>query len=519
MAFFTWYVRLVGVGMALVVGVGCSAPPPAGTASVVPALSRAQALADLTRFQRLKEAADAGLYKYHTKAQLDSAFAAARARLSPHPTVLEVYRRLVEVTDYEGSLHNDTFLPDSLRRALHAQARFFPWPLKQVAGQVVVNTRHAPLPLGARVVSLNGVPARQLVQRLGKYYTTDGVNQTGKRVGFAANFPDYYRLEYGPQTAFRVRYVPLGTTDTLTQLLPAVPYARYTQAFAARHSRPVDEGFFDELPTPYELQLRPAQGLAILTLHTFALGEEATPGHRRYARFLDSCFTLLQRSPAITQLLVDVRNNGGGDDNNDMHTFAYLAHAPFQEHQTATVRFQRVPYRAWLTVEKDTAERAAQTADLERILHREFTPSSASQLREVARANPRFELPLARFRGQLYLLISERVASAGSMFAAMVRGNTNATLIGEETMGGYYGHTGHHSLTYTLPATGIEVQFSCVDLVQQVPRRLSQPPGRGVLPDYAVTQSLPDFLANRDTQLQAALALMAHPRRPPHPAH
>jgi hypothetical protein len=514
MSVSAWRSRLLGVGLALLGGAGCSAPTPSTTAAVPRTLSREQALADLTRFQHLKEAADAGLYKYHPKAQLDSAFAAARAQLSPHPTVLEVYRLLVELTDYEGSLHNDTFLPDSLQRALHTETAFFPYPLKEVAGQVVVNTVQAPLPLGARLVSLNGVPARQLVQQLGKYYTTDGLNKTGKRVGFAANFPDYYRLEYGPQAAFHVRYVPLGTTDTLQQTLPAVPYARYQRAFAARHSRPVDEGFFDELPAPYTFQLRPAQGLAILTLNTFALGEEATPGHRRYAHFLDSCFTLLRHAPASTQLLVDVRNNGGGNDNNDMHTFAYLAHAPFQEHRTATVLFQRVPYRAWLTVEKDTSERTALVKEVEPVLHAEFAPGDAGRLREKARANPVFTLPPNRFQGHLYLLISERVASAGSMFAAMVRGNTAATLIGEETMGGYYGHTGHLSLSYTLPATGIQVQFSCVDLDQQVPVRASQPPGRGVLPDYPVTQSLADFLANRDRHLQVALALMARQRRP-----
>ena len=514
MCLFVRRSHLLGASLVLACGAGCSAPSPPETNAPPRSLSRAQALADLTRFEHLKTAADAGLYKYHPKAQLDSAFAAARARLSPRPTVLEVYRLLVEVTDYEGSLHNDTFLPDSVRRSLHAQAAFFPYPLKEVAGQVVVNTRHAPLPLGARVVSLNEVPATQLVRRLGKYYTTDGVNQTGKRVGFAADFPDYYRLEFGPQSVFRVRYVPVGVADTLQQTLPAVPYARYKQAFAARHSRPLDAGFFDDSLAPYKFTLQPAQGRAILTVNTFDLGEEGTPGHRRYTRFLAACFTRLRHTPAVTQLLVDVRNNGGGNDNNDMHTFAYLAHAPFREHRAARVTFQRVPYRAWLTTQPDTTERVA----LERVLHRDFQPDGAGQLREVVSANPLFALPATHFRGQLYLLLSERVASAGSMFAAMVRGNTTATIIGEETMGGYYGHTGHESLTYTLPATGIGVQFACVDLDQQVPRRPSQPPGRGVLPDYAVTQSLPDFLANRDTQLRFALALMTRLRRPSAPA-
>lgn len=73
-----------------------------------------------------------------------------------------------------------------------------------------------------------------------KYYTTDGVNTTGKRVGFAADFPEYYCIEYGPQIVFHVRYLPPGTADTLQQTLPAVPYAHYQQAFSARHSAASD---------------------------------------------------------------------------------------------------------------------------------------------------------------------------------------------------------------------------------------------------------------------------------------
>ena len=315
-----------------------------------------------------------------------------------------------------------------------------------------------------------------------------------------------------PQAAFRVRYLPLGTTDTLQRTLPAVTYARYRQAFRARHSAPSDQGFFDDPPVKYTFQVRPAQALAVLTVNAFDIGEEDTPGHRRYARFLDSCFTLLRHSPRITQLLVDVRNNGGGDDDNDMHMFAYLAHAPFRENQAATIAFAHVPYRAWLTAEKDTAERATIVAEIEKVVREEFVNGADGRLRENARANPVFQPQPNRLPGPA-LPAHQRVASAGSMFAAMVRGNTHATVIGEETMGGYYGHTGHQSLTYSLPATGISVQFSCVDLRQQVPLRLSQPAGRGVLPDYAIGQSMANFLANRDSQLQFALALMARQRR------
>lgn len=497
---------LLVIGLAWVVSAchtpSTSLPPAATLRRVIPAQ---QVLADLTLFQRLKEAAHAGIYKYRSKAQMDSAFAVARTQVTDHMTVLDVYRLVVKLTDFEGSLHNDTALPDSVQRALRKEASFFPYPLKLVAGQLVLNSTHAPLPLGTAITSINGIPAQRLVHELGKYYTTDGFNTTGKTVGLTEHFPEYYRIEYGPQTSFVVGY---RSSAARQRTVRAVPYAVYQRTFANRHSQPSDRSFFDDMPHKYTFRVFPQQATAVLTLNTFDIGEDQSRGHRHYAQFLDSCFALLRRSPAITNLLVDARGNGGGDDDNDMLTFSYLAAAPFHENKGATMSFTRVPYRQYLTVEKDTAERAALVADIAQEVRADFTIGSDGKPHENGHGNPVFKPKPTHFQGRLYLLISPRMASAGSMFAAMVRGNTSAVVIGEETMGGYYGHTGHGSLDYTLPYTGIQVTFFRVDLVQDVPWRLTQPVGHGVLPDYAVSQSLADFLANRDTQMQFALQLI-----------
>ncbi len=478
-------------------------------------LAKQRVLDDLLLFQRIKEAAHAGLYKYRSKARMDSAFIAARAQVTDSPTVLDAYRLVVGLTDFEGSLHNDTRLPDSVRTALHAEAGFFPYPVKLVAGRLLLNSAHAPIPAGAALVSVDGRPAGQLVRELGKYYTTDGFNQTGKTVGLAADFPEYYRLEYGPHAAFQVRYILPTRPDTLLQALPAVTYGRYQQAFAARYSRAFDHDFFDDAPRPYTFRRVASQPTAVLTINTFSLGEDNSPGHRRYAAFLDSCFTQLRRPPAVRNLVVDVRANGGGDDDNDMLTFSYLAAAPFRENRGATVAFRRVPFRRYLSVARDTAERAVLVREIETELRTDFAPGPDGRLHENARGNPVFRPQKNRFRGRVFLLISPRVASAGSMFAAMVRGNTPAVVIGEETMGGYYGHTGHGELRYTLPNTGIETSFFWVDLRQDVPLRPGQPAGRGVLPDYEVRQSAADFRANRDPQLAFALRLASRGLGPP----
>jgi C-terminal processing protease CtpA/Prc len=112
------------------------------------------------------------------------------------------------------------------------------------------------------------------------------------------------------------------------------------------------------------------------------------------------------------------------------------------------------------------------------------------------------------FKGQIYLLISPRVASAGSLFASLVAAKTNAIIIGEETMGVYFGHNGHTPIEYELPNTKIKTQFSIVNLEQDVPKKPNQIFGRGVIPDVVVKQSFDDFMENRDTQMEYVLKLI-----------
>ena len=83
----------------------------------------------------------------------------------------------------------------------------------------------------------------------------------------------------------------------------------------------------------------------------------------------------------------------------------------------------------------------------------------------------------------------------------MLAGNENTITVGEETMGGYYGHNGHTPLEYKLPKSKMVILFSVVNLEQDVPKKENQIQGRGIIPDYNVVQSYQDYLTQTDTHL------------------
>jgi hypothetical protein len=168
-------------------------------------LTQEQVLEDLSLFQRIKERAHAGLYKYRTKAQMDSAFVAVRAQVRDGMTIQEVYRLVVHVTDFEGSLHNDTTLPDALRNRLDQQTAFFPYPVKLIAGRLLLDYTQGPLPVGTEIVAVDGRSVAQLQQALGRYYTSDGFNQTDNSARWTRTSPAIIRMSMARSPRLRSR--------------------------------------------------------------------------------------------------------------------------------------------------------------------------------------------------------------------------------------------------------------------------------------------------------------------------
>lgn len=478
----------------------------AGQPTLPPALARplpTQALhQDFDLFRRIYEAANPSLYQFRTRRQLDSAFAATRRQLTASTTLLEFYRLLYGITAYTGSLHSDNYLPVAADSALQASTGFFPYPVQLLAGRLRLNTSAAPLPLGSELVRLNGHSVAELRARLGIFATTDGYNQTGKEYLISTHFARYYYLAYGPCTAFRLTYQAPFLADTAQAQVAAVPYTTYQQHYAQRHSAALES----ENPH-YKVALLDSLPAALLTVNTFDLGSAGEPEQRRYARFLDSTFQWLRATPAVRQLIVDVRQNGGGDDPNDILLFSYLAKHRFRENRRAFASFRQVPYPAYF-VEESPGDRAELAQDL----LAEHGPARRGRYWLRRREHPYWHPNPLAFRGQVYLLIGPAVASAGSLFASLVRSQRRPILLGQETMGGYYGHTGHTPVEYELPATKVRIKFSIIALEQDVRHRHRFLRGRGVLPDVEVTPDLGDFLRNEDAVLRAARQLVRQRR-------
>ena len=482
--------------------------------SIDDSFSQKKMLKDLKVFENIRLKANSGLYKYRTKQEIDSTYNWAHKQIDKSSTYRDFYNIISQLTDFEGSVHNNTGLPGKLNQALEEErSGYFPYPIKLIDGKWIINYDNGDIPLGAEIISINTKKIDDIVKGLYKYYTTDGVNVTGKRIGISQNFGKYYRIDYGSRDSFKVAYKAHDSDKVQSALLKSVSYQTYYKSFDTRYSKRFDSlDYVDPEITDEQYNYRRIDDrTGILTINTFDIGRNADDlKHKAFARFLDSVFLKI-KAAKIHNLIIDIRHNKGGTDPNELTPYEYLTQRKFSENKQAWISFKKIPDLDYLKSDVPAFLRFLFVDRFSKALGQEGFPLEIDGkfYQDESHIDHKIRTPKKNaFTGKIYLLISPRVASAGSHFAAMVSGNGNSVVVGEETMGGYYGHNGHIPIAYILPESKIETIFSIVNVEQDVLRKENQPDDRGIIPDYNVTQTYKDYLNQEDTQMNFVLDLI-----------
>lgn len=466
---------------------------------------------DLRLFLDIRKKVNSGLYRYRTRKQIDSIYKWAFKEVRQPMSVLAFYKVILQLTDFEGSCHNYTEPDADLVRYFNQQRGFFPFALKYIEGNMIFNSNTPQIPVGSRVTAINGVSDKDLMQSFYKYITADGFTQTEKLSSSVnKSYGLRYLYEYGIKDSFAIRFVAPGTTQQQTVTVPAVSLEERKTNLISRHSAPVDSVIDYTVQPKYSFKMvNPSTGLLNLRIFSMAYGAD-DPAFPVYVAFIDSVFRLLSNNN-IPNLILDIRGNPGGSDPTFEQPMMYLTDSSFKENILAYSNFDNgIPYETYFWG-VSTAERmdSAAKADGKEMLKDYFPALHNGRNIQNPKYNPVYYPKSPGFKGKLYLLIDEDVASAGSHLASLVKAYArNVTIVGVETVGGYYGHNGHMALIYELPHSKIKTKFSIAYVDQDAPVKPDQPTGRGIIPNYTVWPTFSDFMQNRDTQMEYVLKLI-----------
>jgi hypothetical protein len=488
-----WRRWLLAAACALACSPSHAAPAPSADTE----LTVAGAREDLELAISAVEAALPDLYWRQSRRQWAKAKAAARARVAGVTDSESLWRILRPLVGQIGEGHLSVQLSEAMSQRYRDAPRF-PLDLLWTEQGAFVLTGYgeaADIPKGARLVSVDGVGEAELLREMVAVIPHDGLIHTGAMRdisgrGFASIL---FRLR-GAQSRFHVVLDgPIGRTE---HDLAAVP----------RLARPVEGDDPSPLPTLEWLD----DHTAYLNVPTFSNARLRAVG-ATFPDAIHAVFAQLQQRSA-RDLILDLRENGGGSEPNESILFSYLVEKPLRKYAAVEARGRHIVVtslsgKRFETDVFDDEDTSQQRPIGHGRLTRRNTPPEGLMSRWTSFT------PL--FHGRLVVLAGGDTFSGGAELASMLRHTQRAVFVGEEVGGADDGNTSGYRWAIQLPNSGMKLTVPLLQFRMAWPGR---PPARGVLPDCPAPPEALHFGERRDRAWRVAAELLKQGWTQPHQA-
>lgn len=357
-------------------------------------------------------------------------------------STMELFRKMAPIVAMIGDGHtnltfpyNDVFTPELKR---------MPFWVDVLSDKSIVcrSSLDSIIPRGARILSINGVIAEDIINSMLPYVA--GEKEPFKLSRVDGSFPALRHMLY-PADSFYVVYQPKDekTPQTVTYHATAFDDVKRRSPALPRSGN----------GEPYSFAIDKKQNAAIMDFREFS-------NKAKMEAFADSMFREL-RKQHIGNLIIDLRWNGGGNSEVGDILLRYISPEPFVQMDKALVRVS--PLTRKLMGAEDIAPMF-----------------SFYEMTEDQYIKPRTEQE-GHYNGNVYLLTSNKTFSSAGSFAWVFKECGIGKVIGEETggMNVCYGDV----LSYHLPVSRLHCSISFKRFWQF---RADESDIHGTIPDIAV---------------------------------
>jgi hypothetical protein len=425
-----------------------------------------------------------GLYQYFGKNLTDKKIDNIRNTLKTPQTKLKFYEKLRYLIGLTNEGHTSIELPKWTMIKLGLSKSFLPLTVKFCDEDLIITQNYGKdinvLKKGSKIITVNNKKVSEIIDKLYPLIPTDGFNKTSKREWIGGlNFSLLYRLVYGKEKKFELQIQEFGNVKIQNLAVSAIRFTRFKTKNAKLKSN-----YFDYNKFKFE---KINDSIAYLSIPSFGNDD------LDYEEFYKNNFKKID-SLNIKHLIIDVQANGGGTEGNENLLFSYLSNKVIQKYKQVTMLpkpYQKNKSKQGYIEDKWTFQNTiAKRGD--------FTLYS-DYYSDLGYKKPQKELI---YNGKLYVLISGRTFSGGAEFASLIKMTDRGIFIGEETGGTYEGNVSGYSEYIKLPNSKIEVKIPTVHFQINVSPEIK---GRGIIPDYRVSQTWKDYLNEKNTKKEFAI--------------
>jgi hypothetical protein len=430
-------------------------------------LNPKQLQADFAVFRASLEDVNPNLYRYRSKASMDSLFERQACQLADSIGYLEFLRLIARSLNAMACGHSTWNHNPHFYDFRDSNMVFFPFKLKCLDDKLFIDQNWSldrSVASGTEVLSINNQPSELLLKTLRAHMYKDGYSVPFAEDGISTYFsnaysnfvdnPQHFELALKTETGkHKHRIIALKKTaiDSLKKL-------RYAPA--------------KEMGIPLRLSIDGSS--ASYTIKWFR-NEYIEAKGQNFNRFTDSVFTVL-KAHNISDLTIDLRDNHGGWTANGKELFSY-----FIEEKQAYIN--KVEF---LKIDSFAFAKLILSAP-------EITDSMNFKVNEAGRLEwtnyPSLLVhPAAadkRFTGDVTILINEGTLSAAAIFSSRMRLLSDSITFHGQENAAAMGGQGGMIMRFQLPYTGIIIQTSTAKYSIETG---NLDPKRGVIPNL---ESLP----------------------------
>jgi|694.fasta_scaffold33929_5 hypothetical protein len=466
------------------------------TAQIIPRFSQKEMQKDMQLLKKILEANHPSLYWYSSKGHIDSVFNTIYNNLPDTLNEIEFRKKIAYWVSEIRCGHTSVRYSKRLTKRL-TTLRYpaFPLSLKVWKDSMVVLANRyifdTTLKRGTIITGINKRANKEIIDSIFHYINTDGYAINHKNQVLSNNFSDWYKWVFGIDSVFTIQYVdsagkPASVNlksftlmppkrDSSLKRLPVIPTPIPPQTIPklSRRAR--------NLLSKRVLLIDSTNKTAVMRLTSFSGGQ--------LKRFFRRSFRTI-RQLAITDLVIDIRENGGGKVDNYIKLTKYVTDHPFKVGDTVQAISRKFEYGRYIHpswIYWIAMNIAGKKADDGTIHYRRF---------ERHYFQPRIK---NHFSGNIYLVQGGYSFSAATMFVSSLKGQKNVKVVGEETGGGWYGNSAMHIPEIKLPHSKLRVRLPMYRLVMDSTRTK----GRGIMPDWEINPS--SYAIKRGIDLKMAL--------------
>lgn len=419
--------------------------------------TKKQVLSDLKFLLESLEETHYNLYAYTPKQAIDSIYRELRSSVKKDSlSLLETTNLYQHLISSANNGHTEiTFPGQSYFEYAQAGGTLFPLEVAFENDRALIRknwSKNENIKIGTEILSINGRSIDEIMEVIYPQISAERSYFKNAKIELYS-FPRMYWQVFGMQDSFLVEIRSDGKSEKHN--LKAI---NLIEEYESKRTEVLNA----------VMTLKFLEGTAYLNPGNFSGDEE------KFRKFIDSSFAQIKDQES-KHLIIDLRNNGGGDDSFSDYMVSYIADKPFKWTSSFTLKTSSF-----------LKDQVRKTKDTTSAFWQSVLTHNDGEVYPYAFEPHQPQPEEKRFKGEVYVLVNRQSHSQSTVTAAQIQDYKFGTIVGEET--GEYPSLYASIFQYALPQTGITVNVSKGYIV----RVNGSTEARGVIPDIVIKDHLLD---------------------------